>query len=206
MTDNKSIQACVSQVEAERGYINLLINNAGIALNPLPSPVPKDLKELQSVLWNTSVEDFDQNFQLNVRSTYYVTVAFLHLLDAGNAKTLEISGVTSQVITIGSMTGYRRDDKVYSIAYVASKAAELHLGKVLCGFLKDHQIRSNVICPGLFPSGKSIHMLNILTNRSNRASRWLYYARDSTDSHPTQTNRQRRRYGRDGLVLGQQSG
>jgi len=154
ISDNDDITALVSKIEAELGFINILINNAGVINNILPSPLPKDLKERQAVLWNTTnAGDFDKTFQINVRSQYFVSVAFMQLLAAGNAKTAE-RGLTSQVITVASIGGLRRDDESLNISYSTSKAAAIHLGKLLTNFFRDYQIRSNVICPGVFPSGE----------------------------------------------------
>jgi len=154
ISDNDDITALVSKIETEIGFINILINNAGVINNLLPSPLPKDLKERQAALWNTtSVVDFDATFQINVRSQYFVSVGFMHLLAAGNAKTAE-RGLTSQVITVASIGGLRRDDETFNISYSTSKAAAIHLGKLLTNFFRDYQIRSNVICPGMFPTGE----------------------------------------------------
>jgi len=62
-------------------------------------------------------------------------------------------GPSSQVITISSSGGFRRDDKVFSIPYTLSKAASTHLGKMLANLLMGTGIRSNIIAPGFFPSG-----------------------------------------------------
>ena len=119
----------------------------------VPGPESGDIKALQSVLLNAgSREDFARTFDVNVTAAYYVTVQFLELLDAGN-KRGNVPGVTSQVITVASLGGLRRDEKVFTVSYTLSKAAAIHLGKFLGNMLKDWQIRSNVIAPGVFPSG-----------------------------------------------------
>ena len=153
VTDNESIAATAAKIEAEQGYINLLINNAGIMVNFLPRQLPKNIKDLQSALWNAgTTEEFDNTFKINVRAPYYTTVAFLHLLHEGNQRTAS-RGLTSQVITISSLAGFRRDSEPTSVSYFTSKAAATHLGKLLTSVLRDHDIRSNVICPGIFPTG-----------------------------------------------------
>ena len=78
----------------------------------------------------------------------------LELLDAGNRRG-NMRGCTSQVLTVSSLGGFRRDERNFSVSYTLSKAAAIHLGKMLAHFLKDWQIRSNVIAPGIFPSGMS---------------------------------------------------
>lgn len=151
--------ALVSRVGTERGHINLLINNAGVIFNNLPRSLPTSIKDLQTILWNSGTpEEFDMTFKVNLKAPYYLTIAFLHLLDEGN-KHSKPRGITSQVITISSTGGLRRDEGTFSLSYSLSKNAAIHLGKMLTNLLNPHQIRSNVICPGLFPSGNPLLLL-----------------------------------------------
>ncbi|KAJ6602238.1 hypothetical protein B0H10DRAFT_664656 [Mycena sp. CBHHK59/15] len=109
--DRDSLLSIVDAVKSRHGYIDLLVNNAGIARNlfkhPLPSPgnavavsnppsppaspgspmsVPC-IKDFQASLWETgSPEDFAESFATNVTSVYYTTVAFLDLLYQGNVR------------------------------------------------------------------------------------------------------------------------
>jgi NAD(P)-dependent dehydrogenase (short-subunit alcohol dehydrogenase family) len=112
ITDRSSLLEMVEVVRARHGYVDLLVNNAGIARNlyahPLPSPNdnPFDLskpmsppaspspdadipsiKAFQNVLWETGRPDeFAETFQTNVTAVYYTTIAFLDLLYQGNAR------------------------------------------------------------------------------------------------------------------------
>ena len=153
-----SIEALVNTVKERHGYLNLLVNNAGVALNMLPRSLPRppnaDITELQQALLPGTHDDFAMAFNVHTTAAYYCSVYFLELLDAGNKRGNAPPGVTSQIITIASGGGFRKDDTVFSVSYTLSKAAAIHLGKLLAGFLKDWQIRSNVICPGIFPSCK----------------------------------------------------
>lgn len=110
-----------------------------------------DIKDLQKILWDSTPEAFQGTFNVNVTAVYYTTVAFLDLLDKGNKKG-NTPGVTSQVVTMSSLAGFRRDAAQMAIAYSISKAAATHLGKILANVLKDWDIRSNIIAPGLYPS------------------------------------------------------
>ncbi|GLB38175.1 putative KR domain containing protein [Lyophyllum shimeji] len=113
VTSRDSLLAAAEAVRNRHGYIDLLINNAGIARNlyahPLPSPSPMEstsftgppsppasptlgptipsIKAFQSSLWDTgSPEDFAETFATNVTAVYYTTVAFLDLLHQGNVR------------------------------------------------------------------------------------------------------------------------
>lgn len=157
------------RVRSQHGYLNLLINNAGIVRNlykhPLPSPSSSSsISEFQAALWNNgSPEGFSETFGTNVIAPYYMTVAFLELLHAGNLRSQMEDGPTphqfsshhsSQVLTISSSGSFRIDPHVVSPSYTLAKAATTHLGRLLANLLTPWGIRSNVLAPGVFPSGK----------------------------------------------------
>lgn len=133
----------------------MLINNSGVINNTAQAPEPTDdIKTFQKKLWEAGTkEDFNKTLELNVTAVYYTTVAFLELLDAGNKRATSEDEPSSQVITVGSIGGFRRDDQVLSFAYTISKSAVMHLAKILVNTLKRWKIRSNIIAPGLYPSG-----------------------------------------------------
>jgi NAD(P)-dependent dehydrogenase (short-subunit alcohol dehydrogenase family) len=192
ITDRSSLLEMVEVVRARHGYVDLLVNNAGIARNlyahPLPSPNdnPFDLskpmsppaspspdadipsiKAFQNVLWETGRPDeFAETFQTNVTAVYYTTIAFLDLLYQGNARRQRLACLptsssrprppyhTSQVLSVSSSGSFRLDSKILSPSYTLSKAACTHLGKLLANLLAPWGIRSNVLAPGVWPSGK----------------------------------------------------
>jgi NAD(P)-dependent dehydrogenase (short-subunit alcohol dehydrogenase family) len=160
----------VAEVESRHGAINLLINNAGIARSVLPRTLelgPSDREEapssgphpgirrLQKQLAAGGPADFAEVFEANVTASYYLSLAFLPLLEAGNrseyARTRDVS---SQIIFISSVHGRRNDREISSIPYTMSKSALEHISQILASMLGQWKIRSNTILPGLFPSGK----------------------------------------------------
>ncbi|KAJ7766501.1 hypothetical protein DFH07DRAFT_809138 [Mycena maculata] len=111
VTDRDSLLSLVDAVKTRHGYIDLLVNNAGIVRNlfdhPLPSPgdtspisnppsppaspgsppSAPSIKSFQASLWDSgSPEGFAETFATNVTSVYYTTVAFLDLLHQGNLR------------------------------------------------------------------------------------------------------------------------
>ena len=134
--------------------MDVLVNNAGIARNFLkPWTEGDDIKSFQQRLWNTGTpEEFSRTLDTNATSVYYTTVAFLELLHKGNTRRCSTQP-TSQVITISSGAAFRRDARVVSLSYSMSKAAVTQLGKTLANLLAPCKIRSNIIAPGIFPSG-----------------------------------------------------
>ncbi|KAF9805862.1 hypothetical protein IEO21_08909 [Rhodonia placenta] len=157
ITDRASLEALAGQVKARHGYIDLLVNNAGVMIGkqpklPTPAEAGGDITRLQEARWSAgSFDTFGQTFHVNVSGVWFCTVAFLELLHAGNTRS-KAHGVTSQVISVSSIASVRKDSGVFSLGYTLSKAAVTHLGKMMAHYLKDWQIRSNVIAPGLFPS------------------------------------------------------
>ncbi|KAL5342703.1 NAD(P)-binding protein [Aspergillus crustosus] len=173
VTDTVSVSAAVAQVERESGYIDLLINNAGV-LGPDHKPAKKatSIEELQQILLGES-EKWAPTFAVNSTAVVGVAAAFLKLLDAGNKRRgwqtdgaanvqkhddqTSKNGVeaddkrSAQIITVASIAGFNRFITA-GLAYSASKAAAIHLGKSLANLLAPWGIRSNVINPGIYPS------------------------------------------------------
>ncbi|KZS93798.1 NAD-binding protein [Sistotremastrum niveocremeum HHB9708] len=170
VSSKESLLSVVSAIKARTGYINLLVNNSGImgnTIQDLPNAYPgsgKSVKELQEYLWNSeSVEEFVNVFKVNLGGVWFGTIAFLQLLEEGNKPGRGVAGVTSQVITISSIEGFRRDSKPLTVPYNLSKIAATQLGKTLSNILVDYDIRSNVIAPGLYPSEMSDGVIDAQT-------------------------------------------
>lgn len=144
----------VDAVKKKSGYINVLINNAGVSLDIFKRYSPgDDIKTFQQkLISSSSPEEFTRTFDTNVSAVYFTTVAFLELLHLGNERRIPGSP-TSQVITMSSGAGFRRDDKVYSLSYGLSKAAVTQLGKQFANIFAPFKIRSNIVAPGIYPSG-----------------------------------------------------
>ncbi|KAI5123655.1 hypothetical protein M0805_001685 [Coniferiporia weirii] len=154
VTSRENLLAVVETIKEQQGFINVLVNNSGVMYNTAKAPEPTDdIKTFQEKLWSAGTpEEFNRTFDVNVTAVYYTTVAFLELLDAGNRHASSSDEPTSQVITVSSIGGFRRDQRVFSLSYTASKAAVTHMGKTLANTLKGWKIRSNIIAPGLYPS------------------------------------------------------
>lgn len=73
---------------------------------------------------------------------------------------------SSQVISVSSSGSFRLDSKVLSPSYTLSKSACTHLGKLMANLLAPWGIRSNVLAPGVWPTGKlfQIHYTRIISD------------------------------------------
>lgn len=76
-------------------------------------------------------------------------MAFLPLLAKGNSR---VKGYTSSVINIDSISGLMKGSSNGQFAYASSKAASLHLTRMLATTFAETKVRVNSIAPGVFPS------------------------------------------------------
>jgi NAD(P)-dependent dehydrogenase (short-subunit alcohol dehydrogenase family) len=165
VTCRESLLGIAKQVEAETGYINLLICNAGI-MGPKPlkaapgAPWPS-LSEYRAHALETPMEEFTNVYAVNTTAIYYTTLAFLSLLDAGNNKNNMGADLGSQVITTSSIGGFSRLPGA-SFAYNSSKAAVTHMTKMLATSFVPYGIRCNVLAPGIFPSELAMGIIGAL--------------------------------------------
>ncbi|CAG9950268.1 unnamed protein product [Clonostachys rosea f. rosea IK726] len=150
VTSKQDLERIAALITKETGYINLLCANAGI---PGPTPIKitpaSTLEDIQRDLWNSDEEQFDRIFQVHLRGVYLSFAAFLPLLSAGNAKG-NVSQ-SSQMIITGSIGAFGRVPLAH-FAYSASKAGVTHMAKQFATAFTRHNIRFNVIAPGLYPS------------------------------------------------------
>eukprot|EP01114_Cavostelium_apophysatum_P014562 TRINITY_DN3808_c0_g2_i2.p1 TRINITY_DN3808_c0_g2~~TRINITY_DN3808_c0_g2_i2.p1 ORF type:complete len:242 (-),score=58.83 TRINITY_DN3808_c0_g2_i2:54-779(-) len=133
VTDSTSVNAAVKQVESEQGHLDVLVNNAGIALEPANNGSTVD------------VELVKKTYETNVFGVIRVTTAFVPLLKkSSNPVILNISS------GLGSVSGQADPTNVWSkvqlAGYNSSKAA---LNAYTIALAADFtEARVNVISPG----------------------------------------------------------
>lgn len=176
VSDQTSVAAAVKHIEQDVGYIDVLINNAGVS-----GPDNKgaynatSIDELQKVL-EAEWDAWPSTFAINTTAICGVSTAFLKLLENGNtrrgwqpgklgadkparARDMQTAADdadegdlrTSQIITVSSIAGFNRHVTA-GMAYTASKAGAIMLGKTFATMLAPYGIRSNLIAPGIYPS------------------------------------------------------
>lgn len=122
--DRHSIEEAFNQAEAAFGYVDVLVNNAGIGLS--------------APFLNLKEEDWDKVMNTNLKG------AFLVAQEA--AKRMNEQGKHGSIINIASLLGLRVASHLS--AYCASKAGLVQLTKQTAVELAQYNIRVNAICPG----------------------------------------------------------
>lgn len=127
--DPESIESGVAQVVEELGGLDLLVNNAAIAMGG-HTVAPGDLEEFTPEIW-------DEMMAINVRGPFLVTrAAAIHLR----------SSSWGRVVNIGSTLGH--GDWYQDRAFAPSKAAVIPLTRFLAASLAP-EVTVNCVSPGL---------------------------------------------------------
>ncbi|XP_060803758.1 3-oxoacyl-[acyl-carrier-protein] reductase FabG-like [Amyelois transitella] len=116
------------------GRIDILINNAGISC--------------RSTLQTANMADFDQVFNLNVRSVYNLTRLVVQEIIKTKGNIVNISSISGTKVTIGSLP------------YSMTKAAINHFTRLTALELAPHGVRVNAVLPGFTVSRLVIRMTN----------------------------------------------
>jgi 2-keto-3-deoxy-L-fuconate dehydrogenase len=117
VTDETAVAAAIGQIE----HLDILVNSAGIGL--------------VGSIEETSLEDLQRLFSVNVDGTFLVTKSALPLIKASHGSIINIGSVAGQI-------GIKR-----RFAYCATKGAVIALTKQLAVDYPT-EFRVNCICPG----------------------------------------------------------
>ncbi|KAL1981833.1 hypothetical protein VTN96DRAFT_2078 [Rasamsonia emersonii] len=152
-----SIAQLVETFTSRENHLSVLINNAGIvgqARQDVERQHPETLRQTLFDDESATENDWESVYRTNVCQLYFMTGAFLPLLQKGTeAETAQQEGFSSTVINITSISGIVKTSQ-HHFAYNASKAAAIHLTKMLAHEIASSglKIRVNNIAPGVFPS------------------------------------------------------
>lgn len=158
VTSKDSIKSLLQQFSAKEKALHILINNAGITTSYQNTELrdPGDLSRELFENEKSTFDEWDRSFRSNVSQVFFMTTAFLPLLQKGT----ELDhGWSSTVINISSVSGIIKVSQ-HHFPYNASKAAAVHLTKMLAHQIVSSglQIRVNSIAPGVFPSEMTTQM------------------------------------------------
>jgi NAD(P)-dependent dehydrogenase (short-subunit alcohol dehydrogenase family) len=125
-TSHEDLQRAVDLVTKETGYIDLLVNNAGMttfdsSLNARPKPTPQSsVSEIRDYYFNYRPQElWRDTLETNIGAVFTTSMAFLELLDAGN-KRRQKGMPKSQILVVGSTGGLTRftDSFIYNASKV----------------------------------------------------------------------------------------
>ncbi|KAL9014399.1 MAG: hypothetical protein Q9173_000947 [Seirophora scorigena] len=139
----------------EPNGIQLLVNNAGIARDYAtefagnPAPDFQDPRAISEHFWKSDPVSWQQNFTTNCMGGYFMSIAFLPLLARGCDV---IPGYSSSVVNVTSNSAFLKNTTRGHISYGASKAAFVHLSRMLAHLFSQTKVRVNMIAPGTFPT------------------------------------------------------
>jgi NAD(P)-dependent dehydrogenase (short-subunit alcohol dehydrogenase family) len=103
----EALKAAVAHIEQDAGFVNLLVCNSGIGGPYGNRPKPETtLDEFISANMEVPIEEYTKTFAVNTSAVWYTTMAFLKLLDAGNARANVEQ--KSQVIAVSSIGGFNK--------------------------------------------------------------------------------------------------
>jgi NAD(P)-dependent dehydrogenase (short-subunit alcohol dehydrogenase family) len=118
------VAALFDAVEARLGVVDVLVNNAGVA-------GPKPVLEMSEADWDTIVD-------VNAKGVF--------LCAQRAARRMVERGHGGAIVNVGSLTGLVAFP--HRLAYCASKAAVLHMTRVMAIEWAEHRIRVNAVAPG----------------------------------------------------------
>src|ERR1044071_5843148 len=137
MRDPNAVTAMVKDVAKRGGRLDYIVSNA--AINPFMN-------------WDaTSIEDFDDLFETNVRGAWVVCTE--------GAKQMVAEGHGGAIVMISSISAHVGAPT--QVAYCGTKGAISMLGKALGAALGGHGIRVNVVEPGAVETPMSAPMLDM---------------------------------------------
>lgn len=127
VTREEDAIAAMQEIRSRSGQLDILVNAAGI--------------EIEKTIEDTSLEEWDRSFAVNVTGTFLISKYALPLMRAAAQ-----SGQSASLINFGSYDGFIADPGL--AAYCATKGAVHALTRAMACDHGPEGIRVNAICPG----------------------------------------------------------
>ena len=123
VTSESEVQAGIEAIAQQQGRLDIVVNAAGI--------------EMEKTVEDTTLEDWNKIFAINVTGTFLTSKYALPMLRTSSH---------ASIINFGSYDGYIADPKL--AAYCATKGAVHMITKAMAVDHGPEGIRVNAICPG----------------------------------------------------------
>jgi NAD(P)-dependent dehydrogenase (short-subunit alcohol dehydrogenase family) len=132
LSSMEEIERFAREIERREKKIDILVNNAGAS-------------------WGETYDKFtesgwDKVMTVNAKAVFFLSQRLAKLLEAAGR-----DDDFARIINIGSIDGLHVSE-IETYSYAASKAAVIHLTKMMAKFLAARKIAVNAIAPGFFPS------------------------------------------------------
>jgi NAD(P)-dependent dehydrogenase (short-subunit alcohol dehydrogenase family) len=127
VTSEYDVMAAMARITAESGRLDILVNAAAI--------------EVEKTVEDTTLEEWNRSFAVNVTGTFLTCKHALPLLRAAAG-----SGISASVVNLGSYDGFIADPGL--AAYCATKGAVHALTRALACDHGPEGVRVNAVCPG----------------------------------------------------------
>ena len=152
VSSKEEIAKLAKEIGSKETCVCILVNNAGISINTQETEADS-ADQLKKNLFDDENETFDMwtdTYRTNVAQLYFMTTAFLPLLQKASEHQKGYSGT---VVNIGSISGIVKTSQ-HHFAYNASKGAAHHVTTLLANEVANNglKVRINAIAPGVFPS------------------------------------------------------
>jgi NAD(P)-dependent dehydrogenase (short-subunit alcohol dehydrogenase family) len=132
VTDHDGIRSGIAHTETEMGTIDILVNNSGVATT--------------QKLVETTPDDFDYVFDVNVRGAFFVAQEVGKRMIARAQGAAPGTFIGGRIVNVASMAGLRVLGKIG--VYAMSKAAVIHMTRAMALEWGRFGINVNAICPG----------------------------------------------------------
>lgn len=132
VTDMDSIKSAVAHAETEVGSIDILVNNSGVS----------STQRLQ----DTSVDDFDYVFDVNVKGAFFMAQEVAKRMLARATGSAPGTYTGGRIINVASAAGLRVLQQIG--VYCMSKSALIQMTKAMALEWGKFGINTNAICPG----------------------------------------------------------
>ena len=133
LSDSNDVANMMDTVEKSFKHLDALVNNAGISLTKL--------------ITDTTLEEWDKIFSINLKSAYLITNRVLKgMIDKKQGK----------IVNISSMWGIAGSSM--EVAYSSAKSGLIGYTKALAKELGQSNINVNCVCPGVIDTPMNKHL------------------------------------------------